>query len=150
MTNNETIEIMNDLVQINNDRIAGYEKAIIELKQEDNDLKTLFVAMIDESRKARLDLGNEVQVLGGLIENSTTGSGQIYRAWMDVKALFTGHSRHAILSNCHFGEDAAQKAYQSALDYENLPAYLRETITNQKQLFKASHDEIKAFAEQEV
>jgi uncharacterized protein (TIGR02284 family) len=69
---------------------------------------------------------------------------------MDVKALFTGHSRRAILSNCHFGEDAAQKAYQSALDSENLPSYIRDTITNQKQLFKASHDEIKAFAEQEV
>ncbi len=150
MNNTETIEILNDLVQINNDRIAGYEKAIIELKNEDDDLKTLFVSMIDESRKAKLDLGNEVQVLGGLIENSTTGSGQIYRAWMDVKALFSGHSRRAILSNCHFGEDAAQKAYQSALNSENLPAYIRETITNQKQLFKASHDEIKSFAEQEV
>jgi hypothetical protein len=28
MNNTETIEILNDLVQINNDRIAGYEKAI--------------------------------------------------------------------------------------------------------------------------
>ena len=31
-TSQETIEILNDLVQINNDRIVGYEKALKELK----------------------------------------------------------------------------------------------------------------------
>ena len=30
-TTNETIEILQDLVQINNDRIAGYEHALKEL-----------------------------------------------------------------------------------------------------------------------
>ncbi|RYF22676.1 MAG: DUF2383 domain-containing protein, partial [Flavobacteriales bacterium] len=42
-------EILNDLIEINNDRIAGYEKAIEELKAEDADLKTLFVKMVGES-----------------------------------------------------------------------------------------------------
>ena len=42
MSNNkETIEVLNDLIQINNDRIAGYEKAIKETKSEDEDLKVL-------------------------------------------------------------------------------------------------------------
>jgi len=31
----ETIEVLNDLIQINNDRIIGYEKAIKETKAED-------------------------------------------------------------------------------------------------------------------
>ena len=31
-----TIEILNDLIQINNDRIAGYELALKELKEEDH------------------------------------------------------------------------------------------------------------------
>ena len=149
-SNKETIEILNDLVEINNDRIAGYEKALKELKDEDEDLKVLFLNMIDESRQVKLDLGNEVQVLGGIIEGSTTNSGKIYRAWMDVKAVFTGHTRHAILTNCHFGEDAAQKAYKMALEAEHLPAYLREMISDQQQLLKVSHDEIKAFAKQDA
>ena len=42
MTNNsETVEVLNDLIQINNDRVAGYEKAIKETKNEDEDLKVL-------------------------------------------------------------------------------------------------------------
>lgn len=146
----ETIEILNDLIEINNDRIIGYERAMKELKDGDDDLKTLFAGMIDESRQARMALGQEVQALGGEMESgtSTTTSGKIYKAWMDVKAVFTGHDRKTVLSNCEFGEDAAQKAYKLALQPEHLPAYIREMLTKQKQTLKGSHDEIKALRDQ--
>src|SRR3954466_9968995 len=67
----ETIDVLNDLILINNDRIAGYEKAIEELKADDKvdaedlDLTVLFEKMIDDSREMRNALGKEVQVLGG-------------------------------------------------------------------------------------
>lgn len=147
----KVIEILNDLIQINNDRIIGYEHAIKELKDEDSDLKTLFASMIDESRQARMALGAEVQALGGEMETgtSTTNSGKIYKAWMDIKAVFTGHNRKTILNNCEFGEDAAQKAYSAALASEDLPAYLSDLLSTQKHLLKGSHDEVKALRDQE-
>lgn len=148
-TTTETIEILNDLIKINNDRIEGYTRAIEELKESDEDLKILFSNMIDDSRQARLALGTEVQALGGEMENSTTSSGKVYRAWMDVKAVFTGKDRHTVLSNCEFGEDVALKAYATALSDENLPAYLREMVLKQRQIIKASHDEVKAFRDAE-
>jgi len=140
----ETIEVLNDLIQINNDRIEGYEKALRELRDEDSDLKALFSSMISESHEIRLALGTEVNVLGGDMDSSTTTSGKIYRAWMDVKAVFTGHDRHTVLANCEAGEDAAQRAYRTALEDEDLPAYLREMITEQQTTLRASHDQIKA------
>jgi uncharacterized protein (TIGR02284 family) len=140
----ETIEVLNDLIQINNDRIEGYEKALKELRPEDADLKALFSSMISESHEIRLALGTEVNALGGDMDSSTTTSGKIYRAWMDVKAVFTGHDRHTVLSNCEAGEDAAQRAYRTALEDEDLPAYLREMIVEQQTTLKASHDQIKA------
>ena len=136
-------EILNDLIQINNDRVAGYEKAIEELKSEDADLKSLFVKMIGESHKLKMALATEVQVLGEEIEEGTTSSGKIYRAWMDVKAVFTGHDRKTVLNNCEFGEDAAQKAYKMALAEEGLSSDLRSLITTQKAQLRLSHDEIK-------
>ena len=136
-------EILNDLIQINNDRIVGYEKAIEELKPEDSDLKTLFIKMIDESRRNKMALATEVQALGKDAETDTTTSGKIYRAWMDVKATFAGHDRKAILSNCEFGEDAAQRAYKMALEDEDLSAELRGIISEQKETLKGSHDAIK-------
>jgi len=137
-------EILNDLIQINNDRVAGYEKAIAELKSEDADLKSLFVRMIGESHTYKMALATEVQALGDEIEEGTTNSGKIYRAWMDVKAAFTGHDRKTVLNNCEFGEDAAQKAYKMALEEEGLSSDLRSLITEQKATLRVSHDEIKA------
>jgi uncharacterized protein (TIGR02284 family) len=142
--NNENAEILNDLIQINNDRIAGYQRAIEELREEDSDLKTLFTEMIVQSQRLKAELAQEVQVLGTDAETGTTNSGKIYRAWMDVKAMFTGHDRETVLNNCEFGEDAAQKAYQMALDEENLSAHLRSIVSEQKFDLRGSHDEIKA------
>lgn len=147
---NNTInpETLNDLIQINNDRVAGYEKAIKELQPEDSDLKDLFVKMIAESHKHKLALATAVQGTGTELETGTTTSGKIYRAWMDVKAVFTGHDRQTVLNNCEAGEDAAQKAYKSALAEEGLSADVRTLITEQKAELRASHDQIKALRDQ--
>ncbi|MFD2285392.1 PA2169 family four-helix-bundle protein [Pedobacter petrophilus] len=138
-----TTEVLNDLVQINNDRITGYEKGRTELKDEDADLKALFLDMISESQKYKMALGTEISALGDDIDTGTTNSGKIYRAWMDVKALFTGHDRKTVLNNCEFGEDAAQNAYKMALEVEDLPAHIRTLISDQKASLRTSHDEIK-------
>jgi uncharacterized protein (TIGR02284 family) len=145
-----TTEILNDLVQINNDRIVGYERAIKELKDEDADLKVLFADMIRESHRYKMALATELSVLGADIESDTTTSGKIYRAWMDVKAAFTGHDRKAILASCEFGEDAAQKAYETAINEEDLPSHIMTLISEQKQSLRLSHDQIKALRDQQV
>ncbi len=143
-------EVLNDLIQINNDRVAGYERAIEELSPEDSDLKTLFVKMIGESHKHKMALATEVQGLGEEVETGTTNSGKIYRAWMDVKAVFTGHDRKTVLNNCEFGEDAAQKAYKMAIAEEDLSTNIKDLITTQKAELRVSHDEIKALRDSQV
>jgi uncharacterized protein (TIGR02284 family) len=142
--NKENAEILNDLIQINNDRIAGYEKAIDELKSDDSDLKPVFLEMIKQSHKLKANLVQEVQVIGEEAESGTTTSGKIYRAWMDVKAIFTGQDRETVLNNCEFGEDAAQKSYQMALEEDTLNANLRALVSEQKFDLRGSHDEIKS------
>jgi uncharacterized protein (TIGR02284 family) len=62
---------------------------------------------------------------------------------MDVKATFNGKDREGVLNACEFGEDAAQSAYKTALEDDDLPSNLREIIWNQKDELKDSHDEIK-------
>ena len=149
-TTSETISTLNDLVLINNDRIAGYEKALEELRSRDDkgaadsDLISLFETMITDSREFRNELGKEVQVAGGEMAEGTMASGKIYRAWMDIKALFSGKDRHAILSSCETGEDAAQRAYKSALGEEDISADVRNIISSQQVQLKRAHDEIKA------
>ena len=146
-TTTESIEVLNDLIQINNDRIAGYEKAISETKAEDDDLKVLFATMIAESHRIRIALSTEVQALGANTEQGTTTTGKIYRAWMDVKAAFGGNSRHALLSSCESIEDSVEKAYRSALVHD-LPSFIRDLLNQQQEALAASHDEVKALRDQ--
>src|SRR5688572_10199072 len=140
----ETTGILNDLIAIHNDRIAGYQRALKELKPEDTDLERLFTSMISESQDIRETLAAEVRSAGGEVEKGTTTSGKIYRAWMDVRAAFTGNDRKTVLANCEAGEDAAQNAYRMALKEEGIPSYLQGVLTSQMQSLRASHDEVKA------
>jgi len=143
-TNERTYEVLNDLVQINNDRIEGYEKAAKETQTEDADLRTLFLGMASESRRYVNELSKYVTQAGEEPADGTTARGKIYRAWMDVKATFTGKNRKAILASCEYGEDAAQKAYDEALKTDaELPTEIRQLIADQKSSLKKSHDAIR-------
>lgn len=138
-TTTVSTEILNDLVEINNDRIEGYKRAIEELKDHDTDLQELFGRMVNES----IEYKSQLVSAGANPDNDTTNSGKIYRVWMDVKAVFTGHDRKAVLENCEFGEDAAQKAYSTGLEADNLPSDVRALLSQQKMALKSSHDQIK-------
>ncbi len=144
METKESTGVLNDLILINNDRIEGYQRAKEELKEGNEDLKSLFTDMIEESHKLKMALATEVASSGEDIEQGTTNSGKIYRAWMDVKAAFSGNDRKAVLENCEFGEDAAQKAYQMALKEDDLPGHIHSLISDQKATLRVSHDKIKA------
>lgn len=146
-SNEAKMEILNDLIKINNDRIAGYEKAISESKDLDVDLKATFEGMIRESQQYKSELTQHYSQVGGNdIEEGTTNSGKIYRAWMDVKATFTGSDRKSILASCEFGEDAWRRAYEGALNSEgDLDAETRALITEQYNTQKKSHDLIKKY-----
>ena len=144
METQKTIDVINDLVVINNDRIEGYKTAAEETKDED--LKTLFLSSIRTSQKCKNELEGEVLRLNGKVAEGTMASGKIFRAWMDVKAAFTGKDRKAILESCEFGEDAAVKAYQHTLTdhLEDLSAEQQHLIREQYNLIKADHDKIKS------
>jgi uncharacterized protein (TIGR02284 family) len=138
-----TIETLNDLIQINNDRIKGYENAIKETK-DDAELVSVFNNKILESQQFKSTLTEEVEVLGADGETGTSVSGTLHRTWLDLKAFFSGHSERSVLEECEFGEDAIKKAYQSALNEETLPAYIWDILNDQQSILIHSHNEIKA------
>ena len=89
-TNEKFVEVLNDFIEINKDRVVGYEKAADETKTVNIDLQAIFHKMADESRKYKSELVEEVTRLGNEPSTGTTNSGKLYRIWMDAKAIFTG------------------------------------------------------------
>jgi len=148
--NERAVEVLNDLIRINNDRIEGYEKAIDKTNETDLDLKAVFNRMAQESRKYANELTSQVRRLGGDPASGTTASGKIYRVWMDVKSGISSSERKSVLEECEYGEDAAQKAYEKALEPDNdLPADLRSLIQEEKRNLKNSHDTIRNYRDRQ-
>jgi len=144
--NKELVEVLNDLIRINHDRIEGYAKAGENARDIDVDLRAIFNRLGNESREYAQQLAEEVVAQGGEPVAGTTASGKIYRAWMDVKATFSGKDRKSVLAACEFGEDAAQRAYEEALASDAaMPAGVRQLIATQKEALKTSHNLIKKY-----
>jgi uncharacterized protein (TIGR02284 family) len=145
-TDNKLKDVLNDLIKINNDRTKGYVNAAEQAKTIDVDLQAIFNKMADQSRKFAAALTYEVGRLGGEAATGTSASENIHRAWMDVKVTFSGKDRQTILDSCEFGEDAAQKAYRTALGSDaEISANTRQLITEQQESLKTSHDTIKKY-----
>ena len=140
--NQEIIGSLNNLIQINNDRIQGYLTAAQET--DHNDLKSVFSEMMTASQECRRELVQEVTKLGGTPIEGTTTSGKLFRVWMDVKAALTSKDRKAILNSCEFGEDAAVKTYQTEITADALKGteYL-PIVKDQFSKIKSGHDKIR-------
>ncbi|GAB2685622.1 PA2169 family four-helix-bundle protein [Mucilaginibacter koreensis] len=144
-TTENSQEVLSDLVKINNDRVDGFEKAIKDLSDENQDLKSVFEEYSQQSRKFSQELTAELGRLGGDAETSNSVSGTLHRAWIDVKALFGGSDRKSILEECERGEDAIKKAYRDALSPDSgLSAEYSSVVSQQASQINAAHDRIKA------
>ncbi|GGB76960.1 ferritin-like domain-containing protein [Dyadobacter sediminis] len=135
--------IINNLIEINNDRVAGFEKVIADIDDENIDLKSLFQEFAQQSRKN----SQELSAIVGSVEELETGnsvSGALHRAWIDVKSLFGGSDRASILSEAERGEDAIKKAYQEALSSGELLPDVTSTVSKQAHEINSAHDKIKA------
>jgi uncharacterized protein (TIGR02284 family) len=141
MNNDNAVDVLNSLIVINNDRIAGYETAIEET--EDADLKARFSQYIQTSQACKSELVAEVGKIGGKPEDGTRIDGKIYRSWMDFKSMVTGNDRKAILNSCEKGEDVALNTYQKALKDKDLPPTLNALVTNQYNKIKMNHNEVR-------
>jgi len=143
MNTEKAINILNGLIQINNDRIEGYQRAMDDT--DETDLKLLFNEFSITSRRLNDELVDEVENLDGDPIEGTSTSGKLFRIWMDVKSAIANKDRAAILNSCEYGEDQAVKAYEEVMHKgsEFLTMDQNEMIRDQFTIIKNDHDTIK-------
>jgi len=146
----KVINLLNDLVKVNNDRILGYEKAADAIHNiYEVEIKTLFFKMAEESRYYRSKLSEALHQLHSEVQNDTSAAGDIFRIWMGMKAAISGNVL-GMLECCAFGENQAVKAYRNALQPDDIlwPDGLREMLENQYNLLRLSRDKMKRTREE--
>jgi uncharacterized protein (TIGR02284 family) len=143
MNAENSIHVLNVLIEINNDRIEGYKTASKET--EDDALKSLFFQLAETSQKCKAELTAEVHKLGGTPLESTRITGKFFRVWMDVKAALTANDRKNILDSCVCGEDVIGDTYKNVLqdNSDALTPIQQKMLSAQPVLLKADRDKIK-------
>ena len=119
-TNTEKIaDKLNALVQKNSDAQKGFERAgqIVTSKT----LSDWFVTRAVERRIFREELKEEVHSFGHPCVQTPSLTGDIHRAWMDIKAAFSADSDKAMLKEAVRGEKAALDEYNEVFAETTMP-----------------------------
>lgn len=140
MTNEDVIDVLNDLIENCRDGEYGF-KACAEHTQS-TELRELFQSRSRECNGAALELQSLVTQLGGTPESSGSASGAVHRGWVAVKGTLSGYSDLAMLEECERGEDVAKARYKKALE-QDLPVNIQMVVTRQYDGAVRNHDQIR-------
>ena len=143
MSKMSSILVLNTLIGINNDRIAGYQIALHAT--EEYDLKGLFENFIQTSRKCKKDLMDEINKMGATAMESSILNGKFFSVWMDIKSALNGKDRNTILTSCEIGDDCAVKTYTKVLDQneKDVTLFQYTMINIQHTYLRIDHNKIK-------
>jgi len=133
----KTLQVLNDLIRINIDRIAGFEKAAHEDATPDAQLREEFYRMAVEGRSNVNDLHAMVIRLGGAPVTQATITGKIYLHWLEAHPQFEGA--------CTAAGETTEEAYRHALE-EQLPRELHEIVENQLWALERANRRLAALA----
>jgi uncharacterized protein (TIGR02284 family) len=139
----ESTTVLNQLIELNNDRFEGFQKVTADIKDENIDLKAIFQEYSSQSHKFSQELTALVAASGEDLDTGNTVAGTLHRAWIDVKSLFGGSDRESILNEAERGEDAIKAAYKSALESGSLNGEALATVSSQAESIQTAHDIIK-------
>ncbi|HEY3820153.1 MAG TPA: PA2169 family four-helix-bundle protein [Polyangiaceae bacterium] len=131
------------LLEACKDGERGYRAAASDVPERGYQL--MFAHYADERAAFAAKLEEALGALGGHPTRDGSRLGALHRGWIDTKAVVTGGSPSAVLSECQRGEEAALRVYRTALRAE-LPPSLREIVQEQYAAVKKAHAEVSALA----
>ncbi len=135
-----TARAYNDLVTINETATKGYQEAAEGVTSPE--LRSQLANFSQQRAQFASDLSQYAQQYGISTADHTTVEGAltdaaaaVHRGWINLKSAITGQSDSAILGECETGDATALKAYETALQSNDLPATAKTVLQKQ-------HDEI--------
>jgi uncharacterized protein (TIGR02284 family) len=143
MNKEKSIVVLNNLIEINNERIEIYKTA--KKVTEENDLKDLFSEFQNTSTIFKSELVEEVQKMGGVPVFTVRNNNLLVRIWANFKSKFIGKDREDILNTMEYNEFVAIKSYKDTLsdNLDHLTAELHILLKSQQMLLTAHHDKVK-------
>lgn len=119
----------------------GFKEAADAVK--DPQLKSLFQQYSQQRHRFASELQAQAQSLGeSKPEKSSSATGAMHRAWINLKSAATSGNDKAILAECERGEDSAVHEYEEAVQ-DGLTGAAREIVARQFTEIKSAHDRVR-------
>lgn len=136
-----TVKVLNSLIETTLDSVNGYRDAADSAQS--GQYRTLF----EERSRRRMDLTHqlqqEVRSFGGQPKDSQSMLGKAHNKFTELKSAITGGSSDkAVIEEVERGEDMIKAKYEKVLKDSELPADVRQRLTQAYETIRADHDEI--------
>jgi len=140
LSNEESVSVLNDLIEISKDGEEGFLKSAEDIT--DQKIKAYLIRKSAEVKRSIFELQGLVRKLGGKPADSTSVAGYLHRKWIELKTAIVENDNLAILNELERGEDVALRAYRKA-SIKDLPADVSQVVLSQLTGVQRNHDEVK-------
>jgi uncharacterized protein (TIGR02284 family) len=136
----DSVNMLNDLVQVNIDSRDGFRHAADEIEQIA--VSSMFTELAEERNRQVQELQSLVSLNGEQPTKEGSFAASAHRTWMDLRTALGG-GLQAVLDEAERGEDHIKAKYEDALK-KNAGNAASDVLHRQFAAVKASHDRIKA------
>lgn len=148
MENTVEIVVLNELLQITNDRLEGFKNVDTKMISSYPKLSDVYERMVTQAAQMRTDLAGIIKEKGGEVNNTTSMAGSLHRTWIDLKNSLSANRDEATLESVVFGESAAMNAYEKVLQREDLSADSYRIVKDQFDIIRDSVDKFQYLKEE--
>ena len=132
----EIAKKLNALLEKNYDAEAGYKKAAEDVKNLS--LKDYFKSRAKDRYDFGHELKEEIRSFGQEPKKGTSLTGDLHRAWMDLKSALSSDKEEAILNEAIKGEKAAVKEYNEVINDKEVPPSTANILIKQRNSVEAA------------
>ena len=136
----DSIDLVKTVVEVLHDGSKGY----VDIGEHitNPEMKAFFMS----ESQVRATFARELSAAAGLSDSEVggTAAAAVHRTWGDLKAKLGGGD-HTLLETAEQGEDAAKKAYATALGDTSVTSSVRAVLQQQQTHILTAHNKVKAF-----
>ncbi len=125
----ELVDNLQDLLEKNYDAEKGFKKAMENAENEN--LKRFLKQQAVQRDRFATELTQELRNLNEEPKESGSVTGDLHRAWIDIKSAISGNEDEAVLEECMRGEKASADEYQEKLQKFSFPPRVSNLLQKQ-------------------
>lgn len=141
----ETINFLQELIQINVDSRDGFRQAAQDI--DDMTISQMFLQLADERDQNANQLSQYVELNHEEPNRSGSFAAALHRSWMSLRELLSTDNTHAVLEEAERGEDQIKAAYEHAIK-ETAGSAVNDVLLNQYAKVKTAHDRVRDLRDQ--